>query len=116
MSRGTLSDAELRWAHRRWCEGYSLAEIGDALFVSASALGDAFRRHGLVRERRPISYKTPTRAEVLREMDNIRLADALLDMHNGAGFCRNLPECRGNILRVRCMKCMLAWLEEAVER
>lgn len=109
-----LTEDQIRWAYRRWCEGYALPVIADALFIHSTTLGKVFQRRGLRRHRLELEYKPQTRSARLRELPDEELASVLLAMHDGATFCANLPECcfGAQVPRERCVGCMMAWLAE----
>lgn len=92
MSRETLSEAEITWAYRRWCEGYSLPEIGQALFIHPSTVKAAFVRRNLVRQRKTLVYPAATRADQLRDMDNAELAQELVRLCPMVAFWLENPE------------------------
>lgn len=47
-----LSSQQLAWAHARWCEGYSIAQISEAFGVCDKTVSRAFHDKGL-RKKRP---------------------------------------------------------------
>lgn len=46
-----LSAKQIHWAYEKYCEGYTLVQIGDALNVNEKTVRRAFKRNGLVRIR-----------------------------------------------------------------
>ena len=46
-----LTPKQIRWGYEKWCEGYTLIQIGDALNVCEKTVKRAFKRNGLVRIR-----------------------------------------------------------------
>lgn len=52
-----LSNEEVSWAHRKWCEGHSIESIAEALYCHPRTLRREFRRRGLNRALIPLVYK-----------------------------------------------------------
>ena len=46
-----LTQREIDWAYEKWCEGYRLDQIADALYCNVRTISRAFRKHGCVRIR-----------------------------------------------------------------
>lgn len=38
-----LTPKQKKWAYDKWCEGYTIAEIGDALYCSTATVRRAFK-------------------------------------------------------------------------
>jgi hypothetical protein len=55
-SRRCLSYAQARWAHDKWCQGYTLRQIGEALFVHPRTLQREFAQRGWRRIRPKLVY------------------------------------------------------------
>lgn len=43
MSNKALTRKMERWAYEKWCEGYTMQEIADALYVSSKLIGRTLR-------------------------------------------------------------------------
>lgn len=56
MSEDFLSEAEIRWAHEKWCNSYSLREIAAALYVSEKCLRRHLTLRGLKKDTVPLHY------------------------------------------------------------
>lgn len=52
-----LTEKKLKWAYQKWCEGFSVLEIAEALYIDSSTLYKIFRKRGLVRIRIPLKYE-----------------------------------------------------------
>lgn len=52
-----LTEKQLKWAYTKWCEGYSVLEIAEALYIDSSTLYRIFRQRGMIRIRIPLEYK-----------------------------------------------------------
>ena len=51
MTQHVLSQKQISWAYEKYCEGYTLEQISDALYVCGMTLRRAFKRNGLTRVR-----------------------------------------------------------------
>lgn len=53
-----LTDDQVRWAYQKRCEGYTLYEIGEALYVNHNTVSYALRRKKLKKPpKAPLVYK-----------------------------------------------------------
>lgn len=46
MDRGrppVLSEDEITWAYEKWCEGYTMQQIAEALYVDRRTIGNVLR-------------------------------------------------------------------------
>ena len=65
--------------------------------------------------------KTLTNADRIRAMSDEELAKRLLTIDGPGVFCKTLPECEElldtdeGIPEEKCLRCMLAWLQQPVE-
>ena len=60
MANYVLSTNKVFWAHRKWCEGYTLQKIADALKCSTRTLQREFDRYGLHYVSIPLKYEEET--------------------------------------------------------
>lgn len=56
FEREILSAAERKWAYEKWCVGYTLEQIAEALRVNPQTVGRTFSRHGLEKARPVLLY------------------------------------------------------------
>ena len=56
MAKRIMTDREVIWAHRKWCEGHSLEAIADALHVCSRTIYLEFKRRGMKRVKIPLKY------------------------------------------------------------
>lgn len=40
---GVLTKKEIEWAYEKWCQGYTMLEIADALYVNERTVGRALK-------------------------------------------------------------------------
>lgn len=48
-----LTEKQVAWAYKKWCEGYSLYEIGRALYVHHNTVSYTLRAKGLKKPPKP---------------------------------------------------------------
>lgn len=53
-NQGILRPKEIEWAYEKWCEGYTLQQISDALYVCPKTVHRAFK--GRERHRPDLVY------------------------------------------------------------
>lgn len=110
----TLSSHEIQWAHRKWCEGYTLEQIGNVLYISKESLSYVLKQEGLTRTRRPLEYGPETQSAYLRDASDYNLARELLDIASFKPYCRNHKSCINlgdAVPRERCRVCLMDWLQ-----
>lgn len=56
-ARTALTDDQAAWAFRKWCCGYTLTEIAQALHVSNSTLSAEFKVRGWQKQKQPLIYE-----------------------------------------------------------
>lgn len=56
-SRAMLTNKEIAWAYKKWCEGVPVEVLSQSLYCCSATLRRAFKRHGLVYELKPPVYK-----------------------------------------------------------
>lgn len=49
MPKACLSHAQKEWAYAKWCEGYTLEQIADALYVCTKTVRRAIRGRPRIR-------------------------------------------------------------------
>lgn len=52
-----MTNKKIKWAYQKWCEGFSVREISDALDVDMATVYKTFKKRGLVRIRIPLKYE-----------------------------------------------------------
>lgn len=57
MPHYVLTTRKVFWAHRKWCEGYTLEKIAAALKCSVRTLQREFKRYGLHYVDIPLKYE-----------------------------------------------------------
>ena len=57
MANHVLSTKKVFWAHRKWCDGYTLEKIADALHCNVRTLQREFKRYGLHKVSIPLKYE-----------------------------------------------------------
>lgn len=55
-----LTPKQVAWAHRKWCEGYRLEQIANALYCNVRTIQREFKRNGLHRVEIPLKYEEET--------------------------------------------------------
>ncbi len=55
MDNTALTYEQVKWAHKKWCEGYTQAELADHFHVHVKTIRRSFKRYGLNKVKRPLS-------------------------------------------------------------